>query len=72
MEEKILSILMQVLGRNDIDWFCSQSNCEEWDSMNQLNLVVELESAFGISLEPEEIAKMIDCEHIKKIILSKK
>ena len=72
MEEKILSILRQVLGRNDIDWECSQSNCDEWDSMNQLNLVVELESEYGISLEPEEIAEMIDCDSIKRILISKK
>lgn len=72
MEEKILSILKQVLGRKDVDWTCAQSNCEEWDSMNQLNLVVELESEFGISFEPEEIAEMTDCNQIKRIIESKK
>ena len=72
MEEMILSILKQVLGKKDIDWSCSQSNCEEWDSMNQLNLVVELESEFGISFEPDEMAELVDCESIKKMIIQKK
>lgn len=71
MEKRILTILKRVLGREDIDWSCSQSNCEEWDSMNQLNLVVELEAEFGISLEPDEMAEMVDCESIKKMIFLK-
>jgi len=29
-------------------------NCDSWDSMNHLNLVIELEAEFGIELEPEE------------------
>ena len=49
----------------------SQSNCEIWDSMNHLNLVVELENEFDISLEPEEIAAMKDLEIIEKMIIEK-
>lgn len=71
MKDKILIILKKVLGREDIDWNCSQANCEEWDSMNQLNLVVELEAEFGISLEPDEMAEIVDCESILRMIEDK-
>ena len=57
MEEKILEILKNVLEM-DVDSNCNQKNCNAWDSMKQLDLVVELESEFGISLEPEEIGEM--------------
>lgn len=71
MEEKILSILRDVLEVDNLDWTCSQSNCEKWDSLSQLNIASDLELEFGISLEPEEIIQMTDCEQIKRIIQSK-
>lgn len=71
MKEKILSILRDVLENRELDWNCSQSNCEAWDSMNQLNLASDIETEFGISLEPEEIAEMKDCESIYQIVSSK-
>lgn len=69
MEERVLSVLRSVVKDNTIDATCSQKNCAAWDSMNHLNLVVELEIEFGVSFEPEEIARMIDypavCEILK-------
>lgn len=58
MEEKILKILKETFELDFVDKTCSQSNCPAWDSMGQLNLVAELEDAFDVSLEPEEIAEM--------------
>ena len=58
MEEKVLEILKNLFELNVVDETCSQNNCEKWDSMGQLNLVVELESEFDITLEPEEIGEM--------------
>ena len=43
---------------DSVDATCSQTSCDKWDSMGQLNLVAELEDAFDISLEPEEIGTM--------------
>ena len=58
MEEKVLEILKETFELDSVDKTCSQTTCEAWDSMGQLNLVVELEDAFNISLEPEDIIKM--------------
>ena len=71
MEEKILEILKNVL-ETEVDKTCSQQTCDAWDSMKQLDLVVELESEFDISLEPEEIGNMKSFDNIVKLVESKK
>ena len=58
MEEKVIEILRDVLGDESVDINTSQQNNPKWDSMAQLNLIVELESSFDLSFEPEEIATM--------------
>lgn len=72
MEEKVLEILKSVFELDSVDTSCSQENCEKWDSMGQLNLVVELESEFDVTLEPEEIAEMTSFEKIIQILKNKK
>ena len=71
MEEKVLEILKNVFELETIDTTCSQATCEKWDSMGQLNLVVELESEFDITLEPEEIGEMKCYDDIIRILKSK-
>jgi acyl carrier protein len=71
MEEKVLEILKNVFELEAVDTTCSQQTCEKWDSMGQLNLVVELESEFDLSLEPEEIGEMKSFEDIIKVLKSK-
>lgn len=71
MEEKVLEILKNVFELETVDRTCSQATCEKWDSMGQLNLVVELETEFDISLEPEEIGEMKSFEDIVKLIQQK-
>lgn len=64
MEEKVLEILKNLFELETVDETCSQETCEKWDSLGQLNLVVELESEFDLSLEPEEIGEMKSFEDI--------
>lgn len=71
MEERVLNILRNVFKDSSIDNTCSQKNCKAWDSMNQLNLVIELEIEFGISLEPEEISQMVSFDDVVRIVKSK-
>jgi acyl carrier protein len=71
MEEKVLEILKNVFELETVDTTCSQQTCEKWDSMGQLNLVVELETEFDVSLEPEEIGEMKSFEDIIRILKSK-
>lgn len=68
MEEKILNILKETFELDSVDKTCSQATCPAWDSMGQLNLVAELEEAFDISLEPEEIGEMKSFEDVVRIV----
>lgn len=63
--------MQKVFGVEDLGRTCSQKTCEQWDSVAQLNLVLELEDEFGISLEPEEIGEMTDFEAVSKIVAKK-
>lgn len=72
MEEKVLEILKNLFELDTIDETCSQATCEKWDSMGQLNLIVELEMEFDVSFEPEEIAEMTSVKQIVEMIKSKK
>lgn len=71
MEEKVLEILKNLFELDTVDETCSQSNCEKWDSMGQLNLVAELEMEFDVSLEPEEIGEMKCFDDIIRILKTK-
>lgn len=71
MKERILDVMRNVFEDVTIDTSCSQKTCKAWDSMNHLNLVVELEIEFGVSLEPEEIGRMLCYQDVYDIISSK-
>ncbi len=71
MEQQLLDVLRRVFKDPSLDETCSQKNCAAWDSMNHLNLVVELEIEFGVSLEPEEIARMVDYAAVREILKAK-
>lgn len=71
MEKKILDILKDTFELEYVDHTCSQTTCDAWDSMGQLNLVAELEDAFDISLEPEEIGTMKSFDDIVSILRAK-
>ena len=71
MEERILEVLKNTFELDTVDTTCSQKTCDKWDSMGQLNLVVELETEFDVSLEPEEIGEMKCFEDIVRILKAK-
>lgn len=71
MEEKILELLKETFELDCVDNTISQQNCEAWDSMGQLNLVADLEDAFNVSLEPEEIGEMKSFDDIVRILKDK-
>lgn len=73
MKERILKIMAEVFEMNTQDFYDSinQEHIDNWDSLRHLNLVVELEEAFEVSYEPEEIAVMTSIEKILEITSSK-
>ena len=69
--EQLLQIFKDVLETQDIDASVSQENCEVWDSIHHLNLIVAIEGTFNISLEPEEMEQMRDFAAALKIVEGK-
>ena len=74
MENKIKEVLSEVLeiDISNITNEIAQENCVKWDSLQHLNIMVELEEALDLSFEPEEIADMITFEKILETVLLKK
>lgn len=71
MESKVIEIIKSVCETENVNAQSTQSNTENWDSLHQLSLVVELEDTFGVTLEPEEIAEMTSVDAIVKVISEK-
>jgi len=71
MKERIKEVMKRVFHLDVISDDISQQNCDKWDSMNHLNLIVELEEEFDVSFEPEEIAEMKDIATIGQMIQQK-
>ena len=69
--EQLLQIFKDVLEIETIDETVSQANCEAWDSIHHLNLILAIESGFNISLEPEEMEQMQDFATALKIVKNK-
>ena len=52
------------IDENTIGDDASQKTISEWDSLQHLNLMVEIEDKFDVSFEPEEISGMTTLEKI--------
>ncbi len=71
LEEIILGIMREVFDTTDVNEQTSQRNCENWDSLRHLSLASELEEAFDIELEPEEIGQMTDFSRVVETVRAK-
>ena len=71
LEEKVLDMMREVFGTEEVTTASSQKNCEQWDSLRHLTLASELEDSLNIELEPEEIAEMTDFSKVIEMVKSK-
>ena len=73
MEERLKKIISKTLGVS-VDKIAddfSQNDCEKWDSLRHLDLVIALEQDYDISFEPEEIAEMLSFKAIRDCLKNK-
>ncbi|MGM9868303.1 MAG: acyl carrier protein [Sodaliphilus sp.] len=68
MENKILTIMREVLDDANVHLGTTSENCENWDSLHHLMLMSELEEAFGMDFTPEQMATMKDFQTIKGML----
>jgi len=71
MKDTLLTILKKVMETTKIDETVSRKKLNAWDSLKHIKLIVELESEFDISIEPEEFELLTDFHSIEKLIVSK-
>ncbi|MFM2290705.1 MAG: hypothetical protein RIS29_518 [Bacteroidota bacterium] len=71
MTERLNEIFKRVLEIDKFDESALKKNIDSWDSLRHINLIVELEAEFDISIEPEEIELMTDFRMVEKIVSSK-
>jgi acyl carrier protein len=46
----------------------TQKDIAKWDSLQHLNLIVEIEDNYDISIDPEDISEMLSIDKIIEII----
>ncbi|NDP22087.1 MAG: acyl carrier protein [Paludibacter sp.] len=71
MRERLLDVFRRTFEDVKINESISQKNYENWDSLNHINLIVEIENEFNISIEPDDIDKMKDFSTVEKIVMGK-
>jgi len=65
MLDKIIKTISTVL-QTAVDETTTQKNCDKWDSLMHIHLIIALESAFNVSFEPEEITQMTNIPAIEQ------
>lgn len=67
-KDRILDVFRRAFELPTVSESISQKNSDKWDSLNHINLVVEIETEFDIMLEPEDISEMNDFESVLRIV----
>jgi acyl carrier protein len=64
------SVVARVFGlaRASVTDATSNTSVGEWDSLNHVSLVLELETAYGVSFSAEETLAMTDVGAIKRVL----
>jgi len=73
MEGKIKQLFAQIFD------FSTEKNCTEismenvdkWDSLTHMELIVNIEEAFDVKFEPEEMIKMVTYQEIIDLLKEK-
>ncbi len=64
------ALVARVFGRepSEIGESSSPETLSEWDSLGHVTLIIELESAYGVSFSPEETMTMTSVGAIKRTL----
>jgi len=74
LEQEVIKIMSEVfkIDSSSLNNETTQKMVAEWDSLKHLNLIVEIEEKYDISLDPEEIGEMVSVKSIVEMILKYK
>ncbi|MCB1194649.1 acyl carrier protein [bacterium] len=74
MQERIKHVIAAVFGLDDqtiTEESCSINTIEQWDSLQQIRLVLALEQEFGIEFDDEEIPQLTNFSTIQSLVSDK-
>jgi acyl carrier protein len=71
--DKLIEIMRETFERDDLEVTrdTTAQDVEEWDSVSHIELVVAIESAFGIKLRTGEIAGLKNVGQLYDVIASR-
>ena len=70
LEELIRNVFQ--IKEDVLNWNWTSNDVDAWDSVGHLNLILELEKAFGIKFEIEEMFELEKLKDIENILRKKK
>jgi acyl carrier protein len=68
--EEVVSQVFGV-GRHQVHDATSNTTLAEWDSLGHVNLILELEAVYDISLSPDDVLRMTNVALIKSLLQSR-
>ena len=73
MKDKIYQILGNIfeIDPKNISENSTQNDIDNWDSFRHLQLIIDLENEFGISIENDELVSLIDVKTIVNFVYKK-
>ncbi len=72
MEQEILEIFRMIFNNEEINIHTKKEDIQNWDSMNHLRLIMEIEEVYAIELEPEDMVLMNSVQSVLSIVQTKK
>jgi [ribosomal protein S5]-alanine N-acetyltransferase len=69
-DDKIIEIISRVLENDDVNINSTMLNTDNWDSLNHMNIIVELQDELDVHFLPKDIAKLTSINSILKFIKS--
>jgi acyl carrier protein len=72
VREKLIAIFSKLLKKNiSINENIVRSECSEWDSLKQVEIVFIVEDAFNINFSSEDLDKLISIDAFEHVIRKK-
>ena len=71
LKNQLLTIFKEVLEKDDIDENVVMETCLEWDSLNHLTLMSEIETRLNISFTTDEVYSVQSFKEILDLVKSR-
>lgn len=71
VRSQLLLVFQHVFGVDSVDDSMSVETLDEWDSLSHINLILELESEFGVSISTDEAIEIMSLPAVMALVKAK-